>query len=446
MKLRVNREALLEACQSAGAALPNRAVREVLACFRLDAREGGRSAPNSLTLTAFDMELGIRQELRGVEVVRPGSALLPATQLTQILRESRTEDVELEAALTSPGGPDGATATLRCGSTAKFELPQRPVEEFPELPEGTDSQEIVIEGLAGQFRKMIRRTLFAIPKKDVTDRYAFKGLLWDTGGGMGGSGPSAASGPSASLSLRLVGTDGKRLALCESTVTVQSAPSDVQIHPLVPARAMSLLERVLTHDGEMVRAYLGTNDVRFLTERATIYTTLVQGRFPPYRDILEKTEKAAKIKISLPLEDFLAAVRQIRVMTDEENRRVVISFQPGLAILEGRGPATGSGHVELALPDFAGPAIRVAFDADFLIEYLNIARNEVAEPKAEGSSPTADASASSPLTLELIAADKPALFRFHAGSGTAPSSGSASTGGSASKWVYLVMPMAVENR
>jgi len=446
MKLRVNREALLEACQSAGAALPNRAVREVLACFRLDAREGGRSAPNSLTLTAFDMELGIRQELRGVEVVRPGSALLPATQLTQILRESRAEDVELEAALTPAGAPDGATATLRCGSTAKFELPQRPVEEFPELPEGTDSQEIVIEGLAGQFREMIRRTLFAIPKKDVTDRYAVKGMLWDTGGGMGGSGPSAASGPSASLSLRLVGTDGKRLALCESTVTVQSAPSGVQIHPLVPARAMSLLERVLTHDGEMVRAYLGTNDVRFLTERATIYTTLVQGRFPPYRDILEKTEKAAKIKIPLPLEEFLAAVRQIRVMTDEESRRVDISFRPGVAILEGRGPATGSGHVELALPDFAGPAggptaIRVAFDPDFLIEYLNIARNEVAKPTAEGSSPTADASASSPLTLELIAADKPALFRFHAGSG-----GTASSGGSASKWVYLVMPMAVENR
>ncbi|MCX8139087.1 MAG: DNA polymerase III subunit beta [Gemmataceae bacterium] len=429
MKLRVNREALLEACQSAGAALPNRAVREVLACFRLDARE------DSLTLTAFDMELGIRQELRGVEVVRPGSTLLPAAQLTQILRESRAEGVELEAPLTSSDGPDGATATLRCGSTAKFELPQRPVEEFPELPEGTDPKEIVIEGLAGQFREMIRRTLFAIPKKDVTDRYAFKGLLWDTGGG------AAGSGPSASLALRLVGTDGKRLALCESAVTVQASPSGVQLHPLVPARAMTLLERVLTHDGEVVRAYLGTNDVRFLTERATIYTTLVQGRFPPYRDILEKTEKAAKIKIPLPLEEFLAAVRQIRVMTDEESRRVDISFRPGVAILEGRGPATGSGHVELALPDFAGPAIHVAFDPDFLVEYLNIARNEVAEPKAEGSRPAADASPSSPLTLELIAADKPALFRFHAGSG-----GTASSGGSASKWVYLVMPMAVENR
>jgi DNA polymerase III sliding clamp (beta) subunit (PCNA family) len=119
---------------------------------------------------------------------------------------------------------------------------------------------------------------------------------------------------------------------------------------------------------------------------------------------------------------------------------VVISFQPGLAILEGRGPATGSGHVELSLPDFAGPALRVAFDPDFLIEYLNIARKEVAEPKAEGPSPTADASPSSPLTLELTAADKPALFRFQAGSRTAPSSGSASN------WVYLVMPMAVENR
>lgn len=440
MKLRVNREALLEACQSAGAALPARAVREVLACFRLDARE------DRLTLTAFDMELGIRQELRGVEVVRPGSVLLPATQLTQILRESRADGVELEAAPSSSGpaveveGPL-PTAILRCdgpGGSAKFELPQRPVEEFPELPEGNDPQEIVVEGLAGQFREMIRRTLFAIPKRDVTDRYAFKGLLWDTGTAEGSGGP-AGSGSTSSLSLRLVGTDGKRLALCEAAVTVPTKPSSsgVQLPPLVPARAMTLLERILTHDGEVVRACLGVNDVRFLTERATIYTTLVQGRFPPYRDILKKTEKEAKIKIPLPLEEFLSAVRQIRVMTDEESRRVDISFRPGMAVLEGRGPATGSGQVELPLPDFAGPAIRVAFDPDFLIEYLNIARNEPVEPP-----PAAD-SQPSPLTLELIAADKPALFRFSGGSGS-PSRGGTPAG--VSRWIYLVMPMAVENR
>jgi DNA polymerase-3 subunit beta len=398
MKLSVNREAFLEACQSAGAALPARAVREVLACFRLDA---GGKVPDQLTLTAFDMELGIRQELRGVKVARAGSVLLPANQLTQVLRESRAEEVELEAT------PGEETVTLRCGSgsspTARFELPQRPVEEFPELPEGNDPQECVAEGLAEQFRELIRRTLFAIPKKDVVDRYAFKGLLWEV---------SAAGDGTASSNrrLRLVATDGKRLALSETSLKI-SGGDGTRLHPLVPSRAMTLLERILTHDGEVVQAHLGVNDVRFLTERATIYTTLVQGRFPPYRDILEKAEKSTKIKIPLPLEDFLAAVRQIRVMTDEESRRVDMSFQPGTVILEGRGTATGSGHVELPLPDFAGPAIRIAFDPDFLIEYLNIAKNE---------NPS--------LSLELNAPDKPALFRCGEG------------------WIYLVMPMLVETR
>jgi DNA polymerase-3 subunit beta len=397
MKLSVNREALLEACQSAGAALPARAVREVLACFRLDA---GGKVPDQLTLTAFDMELGIRQELRGVEVSRGGSVLLPANQLTQVLRESRAETVELE------GIPGQETVTLRCGggssSAARFELPQRPVEEFPELPGGGEPQQCVAEGLAEQFREMIRRTLFAIPKKDVVDRYAFKGLLWEVSGAGEGSAPS-------NRTLRLVATDGKRLALSETTLQI-SGGDGTRLHPLVPSRAMTLLERVLTHDGEVVQAHLGVNDVRFLTERAMIYTTLVQGRFPPYRDILEKAEKSAKIKISLPLDEFLAAVRQIRVMTDEESRRVDMSFRAGGVTLEGRGTATGSGHVELPLPDFAGPAIRIAFDPDFLIEYLNIAKGENAA-----------------LSLELTAADKPALFRCGEG------------------WIYLVMPMLLES-
>ena len=57
---------------------------------------------------------------------------------------------------------------------------------------------------------------------------------------------------------------------------------------LVPLKAMSLLERNLTDDGELVRVGLRPNDALFQTERAMIYTPLVQGRYPPYRDIIAR--------------------------------------------------------------------------------------------------------------------------------------------------------------
>jgi DNA polymerase-3 subunit beta len=334
------------------------------------------------------MEIGIRHELRGVETIRAGCLLLPAQQLTQILRESRAEHVELEAT-------GNESTTVRCGS-GQFELPQRPVDEFPELPEGGDSP--WTEGPAGILRTLIRRTLFAADRRETTGRYSFKGLYWEP--------------LPESSRLRLVASDGKRLAVSEAAMVITPAQNGTLFHPLVPLRAISLLERNLTHEGEVVRCYLGNNEVRFLTERATIYSTLVEGQFPPYRNILEKAEKAGKIKIALPVEEFLAAVRQIRVMTDEESKRVDITFRSGQAVLAARGAATGSGRVELSLPDFAGPDIRIAFDPDYLVEYLNVARHEPA---------AADQGIA--LTLELSSSDRPALFRC----GT--------------DWLYLVMPM-----
>ncbi|MCS7270678.1 MAG: hypothetical protein NZ703_06295, partial [Gemmataceae bacterium] len=145
-----------------------------------------------------------------------------------------------------------------------------------------------------------------------------------------------------------------------------------------------------------------------------------------------RTEKAAKIKIHLPLEDFLASVRQVRIMTDEQSKRVDIAFRPGTAVLESRGAATGAGQVELSLPDFTGPAIRVAFDPDFLVDYLNVVRGEEPASSTRGrasaqppQNPTTDTAATQTgqVVLELVAPDKPALFRY------------------GDDWVYVVMPM-----
>ena len=43
---------------------------------------------------------------------------------------------------------------------------------------------------------------------------------------------------------------------------------------------MGLLERNLHDDDEMVRISLRPNEVLFKTERATIYSRLVEGRYP----------------------------------------------------------------------------------------------------------------------------------------------------------------------
>jgi DNA polymerase-3 subunit beta len=203
-----------------------------------------------------------------------------------------------------------------------------------------------------------------------------------------------------------VATDTKRLALCEGPATVHGPADTVKGTHLVPPKAINLLERNLIDDGELVRVGLRANDALFQTERAMIYTTLVQGRYPPYRDIIGQTRKGAAVKITLPVDDFLGRVRQAAITTDDESMRVDMAFEPGKVTMQARGADTGSSEVELPLPEFDGPAVNIAFDPTYLTEFL----------RALDGEPT--------VLLEMTSGEKPALFRCGDG------------------YVYLVMPLA----
>lgn len=376
MKLTCQRDSLLTACQLVSAAVPTRTTKEILSSIKAVAQD------DALTLIAFDTEVGIRYELRGNVVSRAGASILPIGQLSDILKNSDDDEITLDS------NSEGTRVTI---GTSKFNLPTRPVDEFPDIPAFDDGGRYH-EVTAGILRAMIKRTAFAADKKDSGGRFALKGVLWEA----------------EDRVARLVATDTKRLALCEGPATVYGPQEATKASHLVPPKAISLLERNLTDDGELVRVGLRTNDALFQTERAMIYTTLVQGRYPPYRDIIGQTRKGATVTIPVPVDGFLARVRQAAIVTDDESKRVDMTFSPGKVAMQARGAETGSSEVELPLPEYDGPEVQIAFDPSYLIEFLRALEGE----------PT--------VSLEMSDGTRPALFR------------------SGDQYVYLVMPLANE--
>jgi len=337
------------------------------------------AADDGLTLVAFDTEVGIRYELRGIQVSKAGEAILAVNQLTQILRESQDPDVSIDA------NDDGAKVKV---GTSRFEMPGYPVNEFPDLPAFDDGGRYH-EVSAGELRKMIRRTSFAADKKDST-RFALSGVLWEAEGKIA----------------RLVATDSKRLAVCEGNATLHGPAETTKGSHLVPAKTMTLLERNLTDDGELVRVALRPNEAMFQTERAMIYTRLVEGRYPPYRDIIAQTRKQANLKINLPVESFLSRVRQAAIMTDDESKRVDLTFSSGKVIMKARGAETGSSEVVMTLPEYEGAEVNIAFDPQYVTEFLRALEGEPS------------------VLLEMCDGSKPALFQC------------------GETYRYLVMPLA----
>lgn len=361
MRLTCGRESLLAACQAVAAAVPSRTTREILLNVKLVADGDG------LTVTAFDGELGVTYDLRGVAADRAGATVVPPVQLTRILRESDGEHVMLDAT---------AEVTKVSAGGGRFELPARDPAEYPDLPAFDDGGRYH-EATAGVLRALVRRTAFAADKKDSVGRFSIKSVLWEADG----------------RAVRLVATDTRRLATCEGPAAVFGEPHDGKVHHLVPPKAITLLERNLADDGESVRVALRPNDALFRTGRATVYTTLVQGRFPPYRDIVGSARKETTTQITLPVGEFLACVRRAAIVTDEESKRVDMTFSPGKVAMQARGQDTGSCEVEMPLTEYHGAEATIAFDPHYVMEYL----------RALDGEPT--------VALEMSGPDKPALFR-----------------------------------
>ena len=370
MKVTCQIDGLLAACQITQMAVAARSTKPILSNVKAMAHD------DALILMATDLEVGIRYELRGIKVSRGGSAILPVAKLVNILKEATDLEVTIDA------GEETTRVTMRGG---KYELPGGDPAEFPDVPtfdQGGRFHEIS----AGVLRTMIRRTAFAANRKDNSPRYNVNGVLWEADGNKA----------------RLVATDLKRLAIAEGPAELHGTADAKPPSHLVPLKAIQLLERNLTDDGERIRVALNTNDALFQTERATIYTRLVQGKFPMYQQIVPK-KSAVQFPLNVP--DFFAKVRQAAITSDDESKRVDFHFSGNKVTMQARGPETGSSEVELELPEYPGDDIDLAFDPSYLTEMF----------RAIDGEPTA--------TLEMTNREKPAVFRV------------------GDQYMYLVMPM-----
>src|SRR5262249_43423875 len=222
-------------------------------------------------------------------------------------------------------------------------------------------------------REMIRRTIFAAATEGQVRFGATTGLLWEL------------EDEKASL----IATDGRRLAMMTGPAKPHGGHTTHGQMPVVPSKAMNLLERNLSSPDEVIQISLRQNEALMKTERAMIYSRLVEGRFPSYKQVIPTKHNH---RVPLTVGPFMAAVRQAAIMTDDESKRVRFQFAKKKLTLRAQGAESGQSRVELPV-DYDGKGLEISFDPKFVVEMVR-----VLEPDA-------------PITLDMSEGDKPAVFR-----------------------------------
>jgi len=334
MKLTCERESLLAAFQTAAAVVPTRSPKPILQNIKLEVSDSGA------ILLATDLEIGIRIQASGVQSDVPGSAILPLGRFGSILRESSDATLRIES--------DGQ-ATLVRGERSEFKLPSENPQEFPSVAEFNERS--YHEMAARTLRELIRRTIFATDNE--SSRYALGGVLLEMG----------------NESITAVGTDGRRLAKMEVPARSVGGHGSSESMTIVPTKAMQLIERALTDGDAEIQLAARPNEILVRSPRATIYSRLVEGRFPKWRDVFPQRTGVSKIEMTVgPL---YSAVRQAAIVTSEESRGVDFSFESGSLVLSGRAAELGQSRIELPIA-YDGPAISITLDPRYVSDFLKV--------------------------------------------------------------------------
>ena len=340
MKITCNREKMLHAFQTVAAIAPARSPKAILQNVKLEV------SSDKATLMATDLEVGIRYEVSGVEVDAPGAAVLPVGRFGSILRESSDATFRLEA------GSDG---TQIRGERSQFKLPSENPQDFPPIASFEETSYYEIS--ARLFRELIRRTIFATDNE--SSRYALGGIKLEWKDNL----------------LTAVGTDGRRLAKMEGPSQAVGQPAQFGDVTVIPTRAMNLIERALAEDGSEVQIAVRQNDILVKNPRATIYSRLLEGRYPRWRDVFP--QRPTSNKIGLTMGPVYSAVRQAAIVTSEESRGIDFTFGDGSLVLSGQTAEVGQSRIELPIA-YDGPSISIKLDPRFVSDFLKVLEPEKA--------------------------------------------------------------------
>lgn len=343
MKITVDREKFAAAFQLASVVAPARSPKAILRNIRMDVSGFDGACP--CMLMATDLELGVRVEVGDVQCVEPGDVLLPVDRMGMILRESR--DSTLAICTESAG-------TIRVeGERSSFKLPSANVAEYPDVAQfsGDKYHKLPARVLA----ELIRRTAFACDTD--SSRYALGGVLLEL----------------IDSEAVAVATDGRRLAAMNCRAESVNEHSTDGKAVVVPQRAMKLIERTLADCEGDVQIVASNNDVLLRTPSVTVFSRLVEGRFPKWRDVFPR--RSDSVKIELTAGPFHSAVRQAAIVTSDESKGVDFTFGAGKATLAAVAAERGQSRVELPIA-YDGPAITITLDPHYVGDFLKVLEPE----------------------------------------------------------------------
>jgi DNA polymerase-3 subunit beta len=335
MKFTVTRNSLLNELNLVQGVIEKKSTIPILSNILLEA------AGEHLDIAATDLDVTIRCGCPA-SVLAEGTTTISARRLFDIARLL----------------PDGADVDFTLlendwvelhSGTSQYKIVALPKENFPSIPESAPATAQIPGAL---LRNMIQRTMFAITQEE--SRYSLNGAL-------------LALMPNE---VRMVATDGHRLALVSKSMEVPGV--DMEVRALIPRKTLVELQKLIGEQDGMVEFGRDENHLFFAVGNKRLVSRILAGQFPNYELVIPRENDKFIVSSTKAMGD---GIRRAAIMSDEKLRAIRLSFKSGSLELTASSADAGEAR-EIVPIDFDGDNLEIGFNPHYLLDFIGVCASD----------------------------------------------------------------------
>ena len=329
MRFTVQQQDIWKGMQAALSIIPSKSTLPILSNAAFE------NVGNSLSISATDLDVSLITHIP-VQTSEEGSITLPGKKLAEVIRE--LPNVPLEFFLER----QQITISSPCGVYKILGLQK---DEFPDIPKTIEGTEVKIDGT--HLQRMIEKTIFAVSTDET--RPALNGVLWQM----------------KKDEMRMVATDGHRLAkIVNSKLKMPGIEKEI----IIPARALSCLNRFHAEMERLKSVTLGENHILFDLDTTRIFSRLIAETYPNYERVIPKDNEK---KLTVNRDELSSSVRRVSILSNAITHQVRFSLEKDGIRLSALDQDIGGEAKEEISAEFTDEPMDIGYNALYLLEILS---------------------------------------------------------------------------
>lgn len=338
MQFAIKRSAFLQQLNNVQRAISTKTTIPILTGLKLEL------TADKLTLTGSDADISIQtvisttNENAQLEILQPGSVVLPARFFSEIIKKLPTDNFSIEV-------NENLQTTILSGP-ASFTVNGLDAVEYPHLPEVESSQQLTLP--ADLFKKVINQTTIAASDQESRPILTGVHLMIEN------------------QQLTAVATDSHRLSQRKIPLENQTATYDI----IVPNRSLTELARMLPDNTTEIELRISENQILCSFAQTVFYSRLLEGNYP---DTTQLIPQNSETELEVNAVDFLAAIERASLLSHEGNYNIVkltLAPEQQTAQIFGNTPEIGNVEEKLNFQKLTGKELEISFNPDYMKDAL----------------------------------------------------------------------------